>query len=336
MRGAATARIDDVVYIVAPAESGPTCHVHLSWPRTAKHRVSREWMEALVAPLGAVRCALAANRRSGGASFASATGAAAARVQLDEQVESFLGRKLYAQFAERVDAAEKAVRDARISCTSLTASVVVPGLQILLDFVSAEEEVELLRCVESGSWDDGGPRKMRRRVQHYGYAFDYRTIEIDRTPRNALPPPLDALRVRVRDALGFDPTQLTVNEYEPGQGIKPHVDSPRSFGAHVVSLGLCAPTVFTMRRQAAAAAAVAADRDRGPNGAGAGAGALPHKLVVHPRRALLVMTGDARSRWSHGIAARKADVVDGALVRRRKRVSLTLRALAPVAAGDGV
>ena len=317
--------VDDV-YVVAPTESGPTCHVHLSWPRTAKHRVSREWIEALVGPLGAVYCALAANRRSGGASFSCAAEAGAARARLDEQVDLFLGRKLYAQRAERVNAAEKAVRDARIPCTSLTASVVIPGLQILLNFVSAEEEVELLRCVESGAWDNGGPRKMRRRVQHYGYAFDYRTIEIDRTPRNALPPPLDALRLRVRDALGFDPTQLTVNEYEPGQGIKPHVDSSLSFGAHIVSLGLGAPTVFTMRRQAAAVAAA----DCG----GAGAGAQPHKLVLHPRRALLVMTGDARLRWSHGIAARKADVVEGALVPRRKRVSLTLRALAPTADDD--
>lgn len=37
--------------------------------------------------------------------------------------------------------------------------------------------------------------------------------------------------------------------------------------------------------------------------------------VAFPRRALLVLTGEARYKWSHSICARKHDRVDGKVVR---------------------
>ena len=184
----------------------------------------------------------------------------------------------------------KLVRDSRIACTSTTADVVVPGLTLLADFVTPAEEAALLACIDAAPWDDGvvvtstaepppttttTAKKMARRVQHYGYAFDYATIEIDRTPlrsKEPLPPPLAALFDRVRDRVaGLVAEQLTVNEYLPGQGIKPHVDSHKSFGAHVVSLGLSSPAVFSLRR-----------------------GETEHKLLLHPRRSLLILEGPAR------------------------------------------
>lgn len=44
-----------------------------------------------------------------------------------------------------------------------------------------------------------------------------------------------------------------------------------------------------------------------------------------PARSLLLLRGEARYAWSHGIAARKSDVVDGRLVLRRRRLSVTFR-----------
>jgi alkylated DNA repair dioxygenase AlkB len=49
---------------------------------------------------------------------------------------------------------------------------------------------------------------------------------------------------------------------------------------------------------------------------------LPIRL---PRRRLLVMRGTARYDWQLGIAARKSDTIDGRLIRRERRVSLTFR-----------
>ncbi|CAM9281355.1 unnamed protein product, partial [Sphacelaria rigidula] len=53
-----------------------------------------------------------------------------------------------------------------LQCTSETADVNIPGLTLLEQFVSEEEEAELLRhfLVADAHWT--GP--LRRRVQHYG------------------------------------------------------------------------------------------------------------------------------------------------------------------------
>ncbi|MFN7226041.1 MAG: alpha-ketoglutarate-dependent dioxygenase AlkB [Holosporales bacterium] len=44
-----------------------------------------------------------------------------------------------------------------------------------------------------------------------------------------------------------------------------------------------------------------------------------------PSRSLLLLQGDARYHWQHGIAKRKNDVVDGIKIQRGRRVSLTFR-----------
>ena len=49
------------------------------------------------------------------------------------------------------------------------------------------------------------------------------------------------------------------------------------------------------------------------------------KHVWLPARSLLVLEGDARYRWAHGIAPRTMDKVNGTLLRRKRRVSFTIR-----------
>jgi alkylated DNA repair dioxygenase AlkB len=54
--------------------------------------------------------------------------------------------------------------------------------------------------------------------------------------------------------------------------------------------------------------------------------AVPLKKLLHlPARSLLVLSGDARYGWQHGIAPRRSDRIDGQLVQRGRRVSLTFR-----------
>jgi alkylated DNA repair protein alkB family protein 8 len=45
----------------------------------------------------------------------------------------------------------------------------VPGLQLLVDFITEQEEQTLLGVISKGTWHS----LARRRVQHYGYEFDY-------------------------------------------------------------------------------------------------------------------------------------------------------------------
>ena len=45
-------------------------------------------------------------------------------------------------------------------------------------------------------------------------------------------------------------------------------------------------------------------------------------------RSLLLMHGDARSAWRHGIAKRRTDAWNGQKIRRHRRVSITFRTVA--------
>lgn len=49
------------------------------------------------------------------------------------------------------------------------------------------------------------------------------------------------------------------------------------------------------------------------------------KFVYLPQRSLLILSGESRYFWSHGISPRKFDKIDGALIPRGRRVSLTFR-----------
>ncbi len=50
-----------------------------------------------------------------------------------------------------------------------------PGLLLQRDFVSIEEEQELIAFLDAQKWDD----EIKRRVQHYGYSFDYKTRSVN-------------------------------------------------------------------------------------------------------------------------------------------------------------
>jgi alkylated DNA repair protein alkB family protein 8 len=60
---------------------------------------------------------------------------------------------------------------------------------------------------------------------------------------------------------------------------------------------------------------------------------VKERAVYLPPRSLLVLTGEARYLWSHGIVPRKLDLVPAAegltVLERRRRVSLTFRKVNP-------
>ena len=49
------------------------------------------------------------------------------------------------------------------------------------------------------------------------------------------------------------------------------------------------------------------------------------KLLYLPQRSLLILSGEARYNWSHGIVQRRKDIVNQQLIPRGTRVSLTFR-----------
>src|SRR4051794_10507896 len=97
------------------------------------------------------------------------------------------------------------------------ASLVIPGLRCLPDFVVETDRAELLSLIDAQLW----LTDLKRRVQHYGYRYDYRSRSVDPSMYlGPLPDWLDRLARKMHDE-GFGdevPDQVIVNEYQPGQG----------------------------------------------------------------------------------------------------------------------
>lgn len=62
---------------------------------------------------------------------------------------------------------------APVACTTQEANI--PGLLILQDFVSEQEEQQLLSHIDSQPWQ----HLAKRRVQHYGFRFEYMQRGVD-------------------------------------------------------------------------------------------------------------------------------------------------------------
>lgn len=189
------------------------------------------------------------------------------------------------------------------------------GLLLLPNFVNEAEEAALLQAVsdEGTGITNTEDTLKHRHVKHFGYEFLYGTNNVD--PEQPLEQPIPAACDFLWKRLGSSeipefatPDQMTVNAYAPGQGIPPHVDTHSAFVGPILSLSLQSDVVMDFRRN----------------------NELVH--VMLPRRSLLVMSGESRYDWTHGIKPKHIDVIpttSGSLTTqvRSKRTSLTFRRL---------
>ncbi|KAI1316967.1 hypothetical protein EDD11_009211 [Mortierella claussenii] len=136
-------------------------------------------------------------------------------------------------------------------CISPATATTLQGLQVLLDFVTAEEESLLIQQLDARHWAGRGidPNpEMKRRHQHYGGVFSYRLRRVvgDIEP---LPAMFEFLTQRLLDHRIYSksPNSIIVNEYEAGQGIMPHVDAPKLFGPTITALSLLSDCVMTFQ-----------------------------------------------------------------------------------------
>ena len=178
----------------------------------------------------------------------------------------------------------------------------IDGLHYISDFISSHDETLLLRTIDAQSWRTD----LKRRVQHYGYVYDYKARNISRDLwLGELPDWLSELTDKLVTAKHFQraPDQVIINEYEAGQGIARHIDCIPCFGDTIASLSLGSPANMDFQNQ---------KTDENAS------------LRLVPR-SLLIFSGAARHKWQHGIAARKSDLVNGVRITRTRRLSLTFR-----------
>lgn len=179
---------------------------------------------------------------------------------------------------------------------------VVAGFSYVPDYISPTVEKALIEQIDSQPWIT----ELKRRVQHYGYKYDYKARGITQDLRiGAIPNWLAGLcdDLLAQGYFKQVPDQVIVNEYQPGQGISPHVDCVPCFGETIASLSLGSPCVMDFIHSQSGEKS---------------------SMLLEPR-SLLILSGDARYAWQHGIAARKSDRFDGQVIERGRRLSLTFR-----------
>ena len=185
----------------------------------------------------------------------------------------------------------------------------IPGLIYKPEFITEDEEAKLVACIDESEWST----EIRRRVQHYGWRYDYKQRQIDESMHLGELPDWAQNLARRLVTEGFVktlPDQVIVNEYCGRQGISRHIDQPRSFAEHVATVSLLETWGMVFRPP----------RDS------------KEKKVEKPldRRSVAVMTGDARYRWTHEIPSRRYELLMDQQGKRRRversrRISLTFR-----------
>ena len=177
-----------------------------------------------------------------------------------------------------------------------------PGAIYLPELVSPAAEASLIAQVDATPWNT----ELKRRVQHYGYRYDYRARAVTEDAfLGELPGWLQELATELQSYARFEqtPDQVIINEYELGQGISAHVDCVPCFSETIASLSLLSACAMNFE-----------ERTSGKR-----------RNVVLAPRSLLVLRGASRYCWTHSIPARKSDMIDGQRVARGRRVSLTFR-----------
>lgn len=186
---------------------------------------------------------------------------------------------------------------------SLEKAKKVGGLEMYSNFIDQNTEKFLIKQIDNSHWLND----LSRRVQHYGFKYDYRARKIDNSfYLGKLPEWLNKLAKTIYDEgfIDFIPDQAILNEYESGQGIAPHIDCEPCFGDTIISLSLGSSCIMNFEKE-------------------------PHsknktEIFVEPRT-LLIMKDESRYKWYHGIAPRKSDKFNGETIKRNRRISITFR-----------
>lgn len=183
----------------------------------------------------------------------------------------------------------------------------IPGLIYISDFIADAEHGFLLSQIDQQPWLT---TDLKRRVQHYGYKYDYiaRAVNND-AYLGPLPDWLISLcqKLQADGVFPSPPNQVIVNEYLPGQGISAHIDCVPYFAGIIASLSLASSCIMEFSNPET--------REK--------------KSIPLEERSLVILSGSARYEWRHAIPARKSDIIDGIKTERRCRVSLTFRNVVP-------
>jgi alkylated DNA repair protein alkB family protein 6 len=224
----------------------------------------------------------------------------------------------------------------------------LPQVYYVPNWIEKDQEAEFMAIADGdmSSWED-----MRTRSSQEWGAGDRCGCG-----RGLMRMPLPTSQQRLADALhqlgAFDGAlypmnSVRINGYRPGQGIHPHCDGPVYYPA-VGILSLGSPCIFSFYPRTGTEDCMTWDPDHDVPG-GHLRGLEPAMSLVLEPRSLLVFTHDAFWHHRHGIEGCTTEEVtskidnlnalenfkEGDVIRRGRRVSLTMRHLLPRCACQG-
>lgn len=175
------------------------------------------------------------------------------------------------------------------------------GFSMIKDYLTAEEEKKLIREINNEPWIVD----YQRRLQYYNYRNElfkpYDLIPIPEKIPNFLNKLID--KMMSDNIIKERPDQIIINEYDPGQGLKPHTDRKDYYKNVIIGISLLSGTTMYFTNS----------------------DFTQKKSIYLPPRSLYIISDSARYDWKHSIAARKNDIVDNVIVPRSTRISITFR-----------
>ena len=175
------------------------------------------------------------------------------------------------------------------------------GFSIIKDYLTNKEEADLVNEIDNQKW----VIDYQRRLQYYNYRNElFEPYDLIPIPEKIPPFLEDLINKLIADGIVVEaPDQIIINEYKPGQGLKPHTDRKDYYKNVIVGISLLSGTMMEFTKNK-------------PPG---------KKTIYLPRKSLYIIKDDARYIWKHAIPARKKDVVNGVEIPRETRISITLR-----------
>jgi alkylated DNA repair dioxygenase AlkB len=203
-----------------------------------------------------------------------------------------------------IESQESEVKE-REDLKSIKAIKTVPGLFYIDNAISKNYSKQLYKDINSKEWASVSKSLNSRKVQHYGYKYDYKR----RAVAEKGPPIPSFLHQLIQDLKDYikklnlkdlEFNQVIINKYEPGQGISKHTDA-KDYGPIIGCYTIESGSTMKFHKD--------------DNSVG---------LYVNPN-SLYIMSGESRYKWTHEMPSTKSDLVDGKRLPRSCRISITFR-----------
>nr|AAH70778.1 MGC83815 protein [Xenopus laevis] len=202
-----------------------------------------------------------------------------------------------------------------------------PGVHLIKDFVTEDEEQRLVQFMDQGEWRHS---QSGRRKQDFGPKVNFKKQKLRVGNFSGLPNISQVLWERMKQHAvleGFLPVEQCNLDYhsERGSAIDPHFDDSWLWGERLVSLNLLSDTVLTMTSDDVSSLQLMPVLQKGAelnmtgsdnNASDVNIGQNPvsnnsqakqvpcsnvEVAICLPRRSLVVLYGDARYKWKHAI-----------------------------------